>query len=72
MGRTDGASHLKDGYSSSNGQLPLNSQSGYAGEPHPNGVGQRASAGPNPYYENGGYENGPLNQHHKPIAARNF
>ncbi|KAA6416046.1 MAG: FK506 suppressor Sfk1 [Lasallia pustulata] len=71
MGHANGGSHLTDGYSS-NGQVPLNGQSGYADEPHINGVGHRTAAGGDRYYENGGYENGPLPGQHKPIAAQNF
>lgn len=72
MGHAIGGSHLTDGYSS-NGQVPLNSQPGYAGEPHPGGATHRVTAG-DPYYENGGYENGPLPRpaNSKPIAAQNF
>ena len=71
MGHANGGSHLTDGHSS-NGQVPLNSQPGYAGEPHLSGAGHRATAGGDPYYENGGYENGPLPRQHKAVAAQNF
>lgn len=73
MGHASDSSHITEGRRS-NGQEPLNNEPGYGGKPHLSDVGHRARARGDVYYENGGYENGPLPRqaNNKPIAAQNF
>lgn len=73
MGRANGGSHITEGHRP-NGQVQLKSEPGYVGKPHPSGVGHRAIAGADAYYENDGYDNGPLPRqaNNRPVAALNF
>lgn len=73
MGHANGGSHITGGHRS-NGQVPLNSEPGYGGKPHPSGVGHRATGGADTYYKTGGYENGslPRQTNNRPGAAQNF